>query len=144
MLISTKGRYALSVMIDIARHKEEGFIPLRDIAKRQELSQKYLEAIFKPLGEKGFVEGMRGKNGGYRLSKSPDQISVLDIIETAEGGIEPVTPLTREKDKRPQEEEIMWLWEGLHDEIQRYLDSLSLLSLADGVYKERDVAPIAN
>ena len=72
MMISTKGRYALRVLIDMAEHQTDGYIPLKEIAKRQDISEKYLESIVKSLVKGGVVEGMRGKGGGYRLCKSPD------------------------------------------------------------------------
>ena len=75
MMISTKGRYALRVLIDMAEHQTDGYIPLKEIAKRQDISEKYLESIVKSLVKGGVVEGMRGKGGGYRLCKSPDQFT---------------------------------------------------------------------
>ena len=125
MLISTKGRYALTVMIDLAKHGECGYIPLRDIAERQELSQKYLEAIFKPLSDQGYVLGMRGKNGGYKLARHPEDISILEVLEITEGGVEPVSPHIDDKDN------LMWLWDGLHETIKDYLSSKNLAMLAN-------------
>ena len=73
MMISTRGRYALRIMIDIAEHQAEGYVPLKDSADRQEISEKYLESIVNMLVKSGFVEGLRGKGGGYRLTKLPEQ-----------------------------------------------------------------------
>ena len=73
MIVSTKGRYALRVMIDLAEHQAEKYVPLKEVAARQEISEKYLENILKVLVQNGFLEGLRGKGGGYRLTRSPDQ-----------------------------------------------------------------------
>ena len=86
MMISTKGRYALRVLIDMAEHQTDGYIPLKEIAKRQEISEKYLESIVKTLVKGGVVEGMRGKGGGYRLCKSPDQFTAGQN-PAADGGL---------------------------------------------------------
>ena len=80
MLISTKGRYALRVMIDLAEHQGEGFIPLKVIAQRQEISEKYLESIIKLLVKSRLLIGVRGKGGGYQLTKAPDQCTVGAIL----------------------------------------------------------------
>ncbi|MDD6876164.1 MAG: Rrf2 family transcriptional regulator, partial [Clostridiaceae bacterium] len=80
MMISTKGRYALRVMIDLAEHQSEGYIPLKEIAQRQEISEKYLEAILKVLVRAHFLIGLRGKGGGYKLSRSPEQYTVGSIV----------------------------------------------------------------
>ena len=84
-MISTKGRYALRVMLDLAEHGEGGFIPLKDIAERQEISKKYLEIIVKDLVKSGLVKGSSGKGGGYKLCKAPDDYSVGEILEATEG-----------------------------------------------------------
>ena len=76
MMISTKGRYALRVMIDIAEHQHDGYIPLKEIAARQEISEKYLEAIVKSLVKERYLTGLRGKSGGYRLTKTPEEYTV--------------------------------------------------------------------
>lgn len=85
MLISTKGRYALYVMIDLAEHHSEKYIPLETIAARQEISKKYLESILTAFVRAGLLSGIRGKKGGYRLNRAPDQYTVLEILLLAEG-----------------------------------------------------------
>ena len=80
MLISTKGRYALRIMIDLAEHQTDEFISLRGIAQRQEISEKYLESIIRMLVKARVVESLRGKGGGYRLNRTPDQYTVADIL----------------------------------------------------------------
>ena len=84
MLISTKGRYALRVMIDLSEHRGEGFIPLKTIARRQEISEKYLESIIKLLVRSKLLNGVRGKGGGYRLTRAPEQYTVGDILRLTE------------------------------------------------------------
>ena len=92
-MISTKGRYALRVMIDLAEHNSGGYVPLADIAKRQEISEKYLESIVSMLSKKGLVDALRGKGGGYRLNRAPDQYTVADILYVTEGSMAPVACL---------------------------------------------------
>lgn len=103
MMISTKGRYALRVLIDMAEHQTDGYIPLKEIAKRQDISEKYLESIVKSLVKGGVVEGMRGKGGGYRLCKSPDQFTTGQILRLMEGSLAPVAcPRLRQLALRPR------------------------------------------
>ena len=94
MIVSTKGRYALRVMIDLAEHQAERYVPLKEVAERQEISEKYLENILKVLVQNGFLEGLRGKGGGYRLTRSPDQYTVGEILMLTEGSLAPVSCLT--------------------------------------------------
>ena len=84
MLISTKGRYALRVMIDLAEHQAEGYIPLKTIAQRQGFSEKYLESIIKLLVKAQLLSGVRGKGGGYRLTKTPEQYTAGQILRLTE------------------------------------------------------------
>ena len=93
MLISTKGRYALRVMIDLAEHQADGFIPLKVIADRQEISEKYLESIIKLLVKAKLLNGLRGKGGGYQLTKAPEQYTVGSILRMTEDSIAPVSCL---------------------------------------------------
>lgn len=92
-MISTKARYALRVMADLAQHQQEGYIPLKDIAKRQEISEKYLEIILKSLVKSKMLKGVRGKGGGYRLTRSPEEYVIGEIIELTEGPLAPVACL---------------------------------------------------
>ena len=92
MMISTKGRYALRVMLDLASHLDSGYIPLAEIAARQGISEKYLESILSVLSKAGLLDALRGKGGGYRLSKKPEDYSVYDILCLTEGTLAP--PLT--------------------------------------------------
>ena len=93
MKISTRGRYAIRVLVDMAEHGSGGFIPLKDIVKRQDVSQKYLESIMLTLAKCGIVEGVHGKGGGYRLKKSSEELTVGEILRVTEGSLAPVACL---------------------------------------------------
>ena len=113
MMISTRGRYALRIMIDIAEHQAEGYVPLKDSADRQEISEKYLESIVNMLVKSGFVEGLRGKGGGYRLTKLPEQIVIFDVLSVMEGTLVPVACLEKNAKTcaRMSECQTLPLWE---------------------------------
>ena len=89
MIISTRGRYALRVLIDLAEHEGDGYTPMKEIANRQGISLKYLEQIVGVLSKNGFIQGVHGKGGGYRLSKEPKEYRVGDILRLAEGDLAP-------------------------------------------------------
>ena len=132
MLISTKGRYALRVLIDMAEHSTNEYIKLKDIAERQEISEKYLESIVKQLVVNKIVTGLRGKGGGYKLSKAPDEINVGEVLRFMEGSLAPVAcmeetnlPCPRVGECRTRE-----FWRGLNDAIRRYTDSFTIADLA--------------
>ena len=131
MLISTKGRYALRVMIDLAEHRGEGFIPLKTIAQRQEISEKYLESIIKLLVRSRLLSGVRGKGGGYRLTKAPEQYTVGDILRLTEESLAPVSCLATEADACPKAAvcRTLPLWKGLDQVINGYLDSVTVADL---------------
>ena len=93
MMVSTKGRYALRVMIDLAEHQSEGYVPLKEIAARQEISEKYLESILKVLVQQRFLEGLRGKGGGYKLTRAPETYTVGSILRLTEGSLATVACL---------------------------------------------------
>lgn len=101
MLISTRGRYALRVLIDLAEHADMGYVPMRDVAERQGISLKYLERILPVLTKNHIIEGLQGKGGGYRLIKSPEDCTIGDILRLTEGDLAPVTCL--ECDAKPCE-----------------------------------------
>ena len=93
MLVSTKGRYALRIMIDLAEHQKDGYTPLKETAARQGISEKYLEGIIKILVKDKMLAGVRGKGGGYKLTKTPDQYTVGSILRLTEGSLAPVSCL---------------------------------------------------
>lgn len=134
MMISTKGRYALRVMIDLAQHREEGFISLSTISKRQDTSMKYLEAIIAQFNRAGMVESQRGKAGGYRLAKEPCEYSVWEILKLAEGSLAPVACLSCEESGCEREDFCLTLpmWQELDRLIEQYLASVSLQDLIGG------------
>ena len=108
-MISTKGRYALRVMIDLAEHKDQERIPLKYIAERQQISKKYLEIIVRDLVSSGMISGASGKNGGYKLMRDPDEYSVGEIIETMEGSLSPVACLACQENDCPRAEDCQTL-----------------------------------
>lgn len=137
MLVSTKGRYALRVMLELAQSQPDAYIPLPLIAQRQGISEKYLESIIAVLSKAGLVEGLRGKGGGYRLTRPTADYSVGEILRLTEGSLAPVTCLEGEENLCPRAGECTTLpmWQKLDDLINNYLDSVSLsdlLSQTDG------------
>ena len=131
MLISTKGRYALRVMIDLAEHQTEGYIPLKTIAQRQGISEKYLEGIIKLLVKAQLLNGVRGKGGGYRLTKVPEQYTAGEILRLTEDSLAPVACLEKGSApcSRAAQCRTLSLWKGLDQAISTYLDSVTLADL---------------
>ena len=131
MLVSTKGRYALRVMIDLAEHQSEELIPLRVIARRQEISEKYLESIIKLLVRARFLSGLRGKGGGYRLTRPPEQYTVGSILRLTEESLAPASCIEPNAAACPRASECRTLamWQGLDEVINRYLDGITLADL---------------
>lgn len=128
MLISTKGRYALRVMVDLAEHQAEGHIPLREIARRQEISEKYLESIIKLLVKARLLSGVRGKGGGYQLTNPPEQYTVIDILRHTEDSLAPVACL-EEGCPRMDGCPTLPLWQGLDRVIGEYLEGFTLADI---------------
>ena len=133
MKISTKGRYALRVMVDLAQHEGNEYISLKEISERQEVSMKYLEMIVGILGRSGFVLSLRGKNGGYKLAKTPADYAVGSILKLTEGSLAPVACLDGETNQRPSGEHSIGLplWHRLDNIINDYLESITLQELID-------------
>lgn len=133
MMVSTKGRYALRVMIELATHDLEEFVPLKEIAGHQEISEKYLEAIMKSLVKKGLVTGLRGKGGGYRLSKSPAQYTVGSILKVTEGSLAPVVCLEENAAPCPRGEKCVTypMWKRLSKLIDDFFEGITLEQLAN-------------
>ena len=132
MIVSTKGRYALRVMIDLAEHQAERYVPLKEVAARQEISEKYLENILKVLVQNGFLEGLRGKGGGYRLTRSPDQYTVAEILLLTEGSLAPVSCLVPGAPacQRMTNCRTYNMWKGLNDLITNYFGNITIADLA--------------
>ncbi|WP_270739463.1 RrF2 family transcriptional regulator [Massilioclostridium coli] len=136
MTISTKGRYALRVMIDIAQHPADEYISLKSISERQEISMKYLEAIVSMLAKSGFVESHRGKNGGYRLAHPAQDYTVREILELTEKNLAPVACLSCDENTCPRAEECITLpmWQKLGQMVDGYLESVTLADLVNREY----------
>lgn len=131
MIVSTKGRYALRVMIDMAEQNSDERTPLKEIAERQEISQKYIEAIMTMLSKNGFVEAVHGKGGGYKLNKKPEEYRVGDILRLTEGSLSPVACLEKGAAECPRKNtcRTLSLWTKLDDLVENYLDSVTLADL---------------
>lgn len=128
MLISTKGRYALRVLIDLAEQPAENFVPLKEIAQRQEISEKYLESILRILVKANVLTGVRGKGGGYRFSGVPENYTVADILLLTEDSLAPVACLESNdfECQRKEDCRTLSLWIGLDQVIQDYLQNITL------------------
>lgn len=135
MKISTKGRYALRMMLDLAMHSADGFVALKDIAERQDISKKYLEQIVPLLNKADLLRTNRGYQGGYALAKSPEKYTVGEILRVTEGNLCPVSCLQYPVNECPRASECLTLpvWEGLYKAINDYLDSVSLQDIIDRV-----------
>lgn len=131
MMISTKGRYALRFLVDVAEHQAESFVPLRDVAERQGISEKYLEIIVKELVKGEELEAMRGKGGGYRLNRPPEEYSVRSVLERMEGPLAPVACLGPGQKPCPRQADCrtLTLWQGLDRVISDYLAEFTLADL---------------
>lgn len=133
MKVSTKGRYALRMLLDLAEHQNDGYVALKDIAERQGISKKYLEQIVPALNKSDILRTNRGFQGGYRLAKSPDKYTVGDILCLTEGNLAPVSCLEHEpiECKRSCECPTLPVWQGLYKVIKEYLDSVTLQDIID-------------
>lgn len=133
MKISTKGRYVLRMLLDLAEHQGDGYIALKDIAERQGISKKYLEQIIPILNKADILQASRGYQGGYMLSKAPDQYTLGDILRITEGSISPVSCLDQGPNQCDRSENCMTLdvWKGLNKVIVEYLDGITLQDIID-------------
>jgi Rrf2 family protein len=131
MMISTKGRYALRVMIDLAEHQTGNYIPLKEIAERQEISEKYLESILKILVQNKLLVGLRGKGGGYKLTKAPELYTVGSILRLTEGSLAPVSCLEQKpmQCERAAECRTLGMWTRLDKLINEFFDGITLSDL---------------
>lgn len=132
-MISTKGRYALRVMIDMAEHSEQSFIPLKDIAERQEISKKYLEIIVKELVSAGFIAGVSGKGGGYRLCRNADEYTVGEILERMEGTLACVSCLRENAEACPRRSicRTLPMWTEFNDIVHDFFFGKKLSELTE-------------
>ena len=134
MLVSTRGRYALRVMIDLAEHCNGEYIPMKEVAQRQELSLKYLERILPVLTQNGLVEGVHGKGGGYRLTRDPVDYRVGEILRLTEGGLAPVACLECGAKPCPKADKCKTLpmWNKFNNMVNDYFDGITLEDLIQG------------
>lgn len=132
MKISTKGRYALRIMVDLAQNDNGTWIRLRDISQRQHITVKYLEQIMPLLTRAGYVKSFRGNNGGYRLARRPEEYTAGDILRTTEGSLAPIACLEDDPNQCPRCQECTTLpfWEGLWKVINDYVNQVTLEDLA--------------
>jgi len=131
MMISTKGRYALRVLVDMAEHRTDGYMTLREVAQRQDISEKYLEAIVKDLVKNNILSGVRGKGGGYRLCRPPEQINVGEVLGIMEGTLAPVACLEKGAApcRRAAQCRTLEFWQGLDAVIQNYVRAYTIADL---------------
>lgn len=135
MLISTRGRYALRVMIDLAEHSSGEYIAMKEVAARQEISLKYLERILPILVKEKLIEGVHGKGGGYRLTRKPSEYKVGEILRLTEGNLAPVTCVECDEEEREQKGETrtIGMWEEIDKIVNDYFDSKTIEDL---MYKD--------
>jgi len=138
MKISTKGRYSLRILVDLAEHKNDGFVSLKDISQRQGISKKYLEQLVTLLNHPDILRTNRGNKGGYMLAKEPDQYTVGQILRITEGGLFPVLCLEDDQNqcKRSKYCKTLSLWRGLEEVINKYLDSVTIQDIMDNYNEE--------
>lgn len=133
MIVSTKGRYALQVMIELTKAEPDKYVPLREIAAKQNISQKYLESIMSALSKGGVVDALHGKGGGYRLNKAAEEYRISDILRTTENSLAPVSCVDNGSYSCSKAGVCMTfpIWHELNDIINNYLDSISLQDVID-------------
>ncbi|MCL2579356.1 MAG: Rrf2 family transcriptional regulator [Oscillospiraceae bacterium] len=131
MLISTKGRYALRVLVDIAENNKEGYTPLKEIANRQGLSEKYLENIIPVLIRNDFLVGLRGKGGGYKLTRPPETYTVGSVLKLVEGGLSAVSCLEVDAQscERAASCRTMPMWQKLQDKLDDFFEGITIADL---------------
>lgn len=132
MKISTKGRYALCVMVDLAEHRQEGYIALKDIASRQNISKKYLEQIVALLNRPEILKTIRGAQGGYMLARSPEAYTVAEILKIAEGSLAPIPNLDDPSEAAAAaDSQLLPIWQGLYSVVNDYLEGITLQDILD-------------
>lgn len=132
MKISTKGRYALCVMVDLAEHRQEGYVALKDIASRQNISKKYLEQIVALLNRPDILRTVRGAQGGYMLARTPDSYTVAEILKIAEGSLAPIPNLDDPAEAAAAADaQLLPIWQGLYTVVNDYLEGITLQDILD-------------
>lgn len=137
MMISTKGRYALRVMVRLAALPPGDYIPLRDLAEQEDISEKYLEVIMKALVKEGLAVGLRGKGGGYRLSRPADTITAADVLRVMEGSLAPAACLAPDASPCPRREAcpVLPMWKEYHWLTEHFFEGKTLRQMADRIKK---------
>lgn len=136
MMVSTKGRYALRVMVDLAQQSSRSYIPLTDVAARQEISEKYLESIVSALSKKGLLDSIRGKGGGYKLNRPASEYTVAEVLHATEGPLAPVACLGKKENDCPRKDKCTTLkmWQDLYKVTENFFAGITIRDLAaDGV-----------
>lgn len=135
MKISTKGRYALRIMVDLALNGNGDYIRLKDISARQDITQKYMEQIMPLLTKSGYVKSYRGNNGGYMLARSPEEYTVGEILRTTEGSLSPIACIESSPNQctRSGQCPTRVFWEGMWKAINEYVDSVTLADLVGNI-----------
>ena len=130
-MVSTRGRYALRVLIDLAEHNSGAYIPMKDVAARQDISLKYLERILPTLTKAKLIEGVHGKGGGYKLTRSPEDYTVGEVLRLTEGDLAPVACLSAEAEPcdKAAECRTLGMWKGFYDLTNKYFDGITIASL---------------
>ncbi len=131
MRISTKGRYALRIMLDLAQNSSQGPVASREVSERQNITPKYMESIMALLLRDKLVQSLRGKAGGYQLSRKPEEYNLYEILSSAEGGLAPVHCLALDSNSCPIKKSCLTIpvWTGLHNAIESYLSGITLKDL---------------
>lgn len=134
MMVSTRGRYALRVLLDLAQHMEEDYTPMKEVAQRQELSLKYIERIMPVLVKNGYAEGVHGKGGGYRLGKEPHEIRVGDVLRLTEGELVPVSCMECTDGGCERADSCLTrpMWSRFQQIANEYFDGITLTDLLSG------------
>ena len=130
-MISTKGRYSIRILLDLAEHRNGDFIPMKEVAGRQGISLKYIERLMPALKAAGLVESVHGIGGGYRLTREPEEYSLWEILELAEGDLAPVACLQPEAPvcQRADECRTLGVWQGFYDLTRDYFSRITLADL---------------
>ena len=132
-MISTKGRYSIRILLDLAEHRNGSYIPMKDVAARQNISLKYIERLMPALKAAGLVDSVHGIGGGYRLTREPDQYTLWEILRLAEGNLAPVACVddTKEACTRADECVTMEVWREIKDAVNKVVDNITLADLVE-------------
>lgn len=144
MKISTRGRYSLRMMIDLSQHYDDGFVSLKDISERQDISKKYLEQIIPFLNRSNLLLANKGHMGGYKLAKAPSEITVREILDSAEGSLTPVSCMDNSPNLCDKCADCITLpiYQGLYDIVNQYFDNITLEDIIIGKIPEFTLSKI--